>query len=124
MHMNTQDIGTKLVALCNAGKDGEAQATLYAADAVSVEAGAQPGMDREVKGLAAIKAKGEWWYGQHEVHSVKATGPFPHDDRFVVIFDMDVTNKTMGQRFQMQEAALYTVANGKIVREEFFYSMG
>ena len=55
---------------------------------------------------------------------MKVTGPFPHDDRFVVIFDMDVTNKAMGQRFQMQEAALYTVANGKIVREEFFYAMG
>jgi len=25
---------------------------------------------------------------------------------------------------QMDEAALYTVANGKIVQEEFFYHMG
>lgn len=122
--MNTLQIGTKLVELVRAGKDREAQETLYASDAVSVEAGAMPGMDRTAKGLAAIKGKGEWWYGNHTVHSLKVTGPFPHDDRFVVIFDMDVTNKGSGQRIQMQEAALYTVANGKIVKEEFFYAMG
>jgi hypothetical protein len=122
--MNTLQIGTKLVELVRTGKDREAQDTLYAADAVSVEAGAMPGMDRAAKGLAAIKGKGEWWYGNHEVHSLKVTGPFPHDDRFIVIFDMDVTNKGSGQRIQMQEAALYTVANGKIVKEEFFYAMG
>ena len=122
--MNTLQIGTKLVELVRAGKDREAQETLYAADAVSVEAGGPPGMDRTAKGLAAIKGKGEWWYANHEVHSLKVTGPFPHDDRFIVIYDMDVTNKGPGQRFQMQEAALYTVANGKIVREEFFYVMG
>lgn len=122
--MNTLQIGTKLVELVRAGKDREAQEILYAADAVSVEAGAMPGMDRTAKGLAAIKGKGEWWYGNHQVHSLKVTGPFPHDDRFVVVFEMDVTNKPSGQRMQMQEAGLYTVANGKIVKEEFFYAMG
>ena len=29
-----------------------------------------------------------------------------------------------GQRMQMQEAGLYTVDNGKIVMEEFYYHMG
>ena len=29
-----------------------------------------------------------------------------------------------GQRMQMQEAGLYTVAGGKITQEEFFYDMG
>lgn len=29
-----------------------------------------------------------------------------------------------GQRMQMQEAALYTVTDGKIVHEQFFYDMG
>lgn len=122
--MNTQQIGTKLVELCRAGKDHEAQEMLYAADAVSVEAGGPPGMDRTSKGLAAIRGKGEWWYANHQVHSLKVTGPFPHDDRFAVIFDMDLTTKATGQRMQMQEVGLYTVAHGKIVKEEFFYAMG
>ncbi len=29
----------------------------------------------------------------------------------------------IGKRMAMDEVALYTVANGKIVREEFFYAM-
>lgn len=120
--MDTQAIANKLVELCQQGKNDEALSSLYANDAVSVEALAMPGMpDREIKGLAGIKAKGEWWINNHEVHSAKVTGPWPHGERFIVGFAYDVTNKPSGQRMQMEEAALYTVKNGKIVREEFFY---
>ncbi|MFY0100224.1 SnoaL-like domain-containing protein, partial [Acinetobacter baumannii] len=72
--MTTMDIANKLVALCREGKDEEAQRLLYADDAVSVEAGAPPGESPERKGLAAIRAKGEWWYANHEVHNVAITG--------------------------------------------------
>jgi ketosteroid isomerase-like protein len=119
--MTTAEIANKLVALCREGKNMEALNTLYAADAVSVEAVAMPGMQQEAKGLDAIKGKGEWWVANHEVHSAAATGPWPHGDRFIVGFQYDVTNKPSGQRIQMDETALYTVKNGKIVREEFFY---
>jgi hypothetical protein len=53
-------------------------------------------------------------------------GPFPHGDRFARYFDFDVTAKAgpmAGNRMQMQEVGLYTVAGGKITREEFFYSV-
>jgi hypothetical protein len=35
-----------------------------------------------------------------------------------------VTFKQSGQRMIMDEVGLYTIEHGKIVREEFFYSMG
>lgn len=120
--MNTMEIARKLVELCKQGKNMEALDTLFAADVVSVEAGAMPGMDREAKGLAAVKGKGEWWLANHEVHSASVTGPWPHDDRFIVGFKYDVTNKPSGKRMQMDEVGLYTVRNGKIIREEFFYA--
>ena len=122
--MTTIDIANKLVSLCRECKDHEAQRLLYAEDAVSVEAGAPAGQDPEMKGLAAIRAKGEWWYANHEVHQVTITGPWPHGDRFILGFKIDVTPKATGQRFQMEEMALYTSRDGKIVREEFFYHMG
>lgn len=50
--------------------------------------------------------------------------PWPHDDKFIVGFKMDVTNKPSGQRMTMEEMGLYTVKNGKIVSEAFFYSGG
>lgn len=122
--MNTMDIANKMVNLCKQGKNLEALTTLFSDDVVSVEAGAMPGMSRESKGLAAVKTKGEWWLANHEVHSANVTGPWPHDDKFIVGFQYDVTNKPSGQRMQLDEVGLYTIKNGKIVREEFFYHMG
>jgi SnoaL-like domain len=121
--MSTMDIANKLVELCKQGNNQDAK-SMYAADAVSVEAFAMPGMERESKGLAAIQAKGEWWRANHEIHSANVTGPWPNGDRFVVGFQYDVTNKPSGQRMQLDEVGLYTIANGKIVREEFFYAGG
>ncbi len=122
--MNTMDIANKLVGLCKQGKNIESLNTLYADDAVSVEAGGPPGMDPVSKGLAAIKAKGDWWMSNHEIHSANVTGPWPNGDKFIVGFQYDVTNKPSGQRMKMDEIALYTTKNGKIIREEFFYHMG
>ena len=119
--MNTTEIAKRLVELCKQGKNNEALDTLFAEDMVSVEAVAMPGAPQEAKGLAAVKAKGEWWISNQEMHSASVTGPWPHGDRFVVGFQYDVTNKPSGKRMQMDEVALYTVRNGKIVREEFFY---
>ena len=123
--MKTMEIAQKMVDLCRQGKNLEALDTLFASDVVSVEACEMPGASsRETKGLAAVKGKGEWWVANHEIHSASVTGPWPHDDRFIVGFQYDVTNKPSGQRMKMDESALYTVRDGKIVREEFFYDMG
>jgi ketosteroid isomerase-like protein len=123
-YMSTLDVAKKLADLCRQGKNEEAVSTLFAENAVSVEAVAMPGAPQETKGLAGIKAKGKWWRDNHEVHSASVTGPWPHGDRFVVGFQYDVTNKPSGQRMKMDEVGLFTLENGKIVREEFFYSMG
>ena len=39
-----------------------------------------------------------------------------------MIFGMDVENRETGERSQMREVAVYTVAGGRIVREAFFYA--
>jgi hypothetical protein len=120
--MKTIQIAKKLVELCKQGKNMESLNTLYADNAVSVEAMAMTeGGSQEAKGLAAIKKKGEWWESNHEVHSANVTGPWPNGDKFIVGFQYDVTNKPSGKRMKMEEMGLYTVSKGKIVREEFFY---
>ncbi|MFO0750895.1 MAG: nuclear transport factor 2 family protein [Myxococcota bacterium] len=121
--MSASEIGKKLVELCKAGKNAEAIATLYADDIVSVEAGAPPGQSPESRGLAAVQGKSEWWRANHTVHSATCEGPWPHGDRFAVRFTYDITRHANGQRVQMDEIGLFTVAGDKIVREEFFYAM-
>ena len=122
--MSTMEVGQKLVDLCSQGKNMEALETLYSANIVSVEACAMPGMEQTQKGIEAIKGKNKWWYENHEVHDGQVVGPFPHGDRFAVLFKYEVTPKQTGQRMTMEEVGLYTVENDKIVKEEFFYSMG
>ncbi len=120
--MTTHEVADKLVKLCSQGKFDEAM-ELYSPDIVSMEAGAPPGQSRESKGLAAVKAKGEWWNANHEVHSALVEGPLVAGSRFAVTFKMDITFKPQSRRFQMEEIAVYKVADGKIVHEEFFYDM-
>ena len=122
--MSVMEIANKLVALCNDGKNDEAIRTLYSADVVSVEAGAPPGMSATTSGLEAVLGKSTWWAANHTVHSTKHEGPWPNGDRFIVRFTYDITQKASGNRFVMDETGLFTVAGGKIVREEFFYKMG
>ena len=122
--MSSMEIGKQLAELCRQGRNLDALNALFAKELVSVEAGVPPGMSREANGLDAVKAKSAWWMENHEIHSASVTGPWPHDDKFILGFKYDITNKPSGQRMQMDEMALYHVANGKIVREEFFYSMG
>ena len=120
--MNALEVGKKLVELCKQGKNDEAMASLYSPDIVSVEAGAPPGQSPESRGMAAIKGKSEWWNANHTIHSATVQGPFPHGDRFAVHFTYDITAKHLGnRRMVMDEVALYTVKDGKIVREEFYY---
>jgi hypothetical protein len=40
-----------------------------------------------------------------------------------VVFRLDVTFKPESKRMNFEEVAVYKVAGGKIVYEEFFYSM-
>ncbi len=120
--MTTQEVANKLVKLCSEGKFDEATNALYGDDIVSMEAGAPPGGSRESKGLAAVKAKGEWWAANHEVHSVKVEGPLVAGAHFAVTFKLDITFKPQAKRSTMEEVAVYKVADGKVVYEEFFYN--
>ena len=125
--MGTDEIGQRLVALCQQGKNLEAIDTLYSKDAESIEAMSSAEMPARVHGVAAIKNKNEWWVANNVVHEGSAKGPFPNGDRFAVIYNFDVTPKNgpmAGKRTRMEEVGMYTIKGGKIVREEFFYTMG
>jgi ketosteroid isomerase-like protein len=119
--MSTPEIAKKYFALVKEHLNEQCLTELFAKDAISVEAGGPPGMDRTSRGVEAIAAKGKWWMDNHTIHKAEVFGPYPHDNRFAVRFLYDITNKPSGKRMTMDEVGLFTVENGKIVREEFFY---
>lgn len=122
--MSALEIGQRLVDLCRERRHLDAINELYADGVVSIEAAAPPEGEREATGIDAVRGKNQWWVENHEVHDASVGGPFPHgDDRFCVHFKFEVTNKPSGERINMEEVGLYTIADGKITREEFFYTM-
>jgi len=123
----TLEVANKLANLCRQGKFREAMDTLYHPDIVSIEAMSPPDKSARTDGIAGVRAKADWWEQNHTIHSAKVEGPWPHGDRFIVRFAFEVTPKEgpmAGKRITIDEAGLYTVKNGKVVHEEFFYHMG
>ncbi|MBV2169433.1 MAG: nuclear transport factor 2 family protein [Bdellovibrio sp.] len=119
----TLEVGRKLVDLCKKGQNLKAVDTLYSSEIQSEEPMEMPGMPSHMKGLEAIRRKNTDWEQSMTVHSMDVAGPFPLGDRFAVHYKYDATNKKTGERMKGEEVGLYTVKNGKIVKEEFFYTM-
>ena len=119
--MDTHALANDFVALLKAGDHHGAAAKYNSPDIVSYKA--MEGDMAVCKGTAAVKAKSEWWYANHDVHSSTAEGPYVNGESFAVRFSLDVTAKQSQQRMQMEEIGLYTVKGGKIIEERFFYSM-
>lgn len=118
--MNTQEIAQRLCEHMANRTEAEGLRELYAPDAVSVEPMSPPGMDPVSKGVDAIKSKHDWWEGAMEVHDFNMEGPFINGDQFSMIYNMDCTDKSSGNRWQGKEIGVYDVADGKIVRETFY----
>jgi hypothetical protein len=114
--MTPKDIGARLVELLKSGDYETIYAEHYSPEAASVEADGTGSV-----GLDQIAKKNEWWFGAHEVHGFEIADWYPSSRGFVVIYDLDFTEKASGNRHNFREAGVYTVQDGKIVREEFYY---
>jgi ketosteroid isomerase-like protein len=115
--MSPWEIAQQFTALCVEGRSEEAGERFWAEDVVSIEASPDAPVSR---GIEAARAKTIWWNENHKVHEVRVEGPWPNGDQFTLRFWMDVTPNDR-PRFQHDEIALYTVRDGKIAEERFFY---
>src|SRR5205809_4153744 len=121
--MNTEQVARKVVELVRKQAWYEAL-DLYDDNIVSVEAYSASGGSPETRGKEGVRGKIDWWVNAMQVHTFKASEPFVAHDRFVVQYDADVTEKESKKRRKMSEVGVYTVKNGKIVREEFLPHVG
>lgn len=85
-------------------------------DFVSLEG---DGMRHE--GRKAVEEKHKQWHSTVKMHSCTAHGPYATKNGFCVRYELDCES-TDGTwpRMQMDEIGVYTVENGKVVKEEFF----
>ena len=112
--MDTKAVAQKVVELVRKQAWHEALNTLYDDNVVSSEA-----TTPEADGKEAVRGKVDWWLDTFEVHSFNASEPFVARDRFVVQYDAEISDKKTKEKRQLSEVGVYTVKNGKIVREEF-----
>jgi hypothetical protein len=120
--MELRELAHRLVALCNDQQFEAALQELYADDIVSIEADGTEQMPARIEGIDAVRRKGDWWSENHDVHAMRAEGPFigHRPDQFAVRFELELTPKG-GERTQMTEVGIYTVRDGRVVQEEFLY---
>ena len=122
--MSTQEIANKWAEYCRTGRWDLAQEELYDDQCVSLEMEGAQGFPARVEGLEGIKAKGEQWGQMVEAfHGVEIDGPIVAGDHFSATMKMDVTMKGQPRKVD-EEIALFRVADGKIVSEQFFYEVG
>ena len=120
---STATIAQELVKLCRQGHNLDAVNRFYSPNIVSIESVGTPEMPAEMTGIDAVRKKHHWWDENNEVHSSEANGPFIGENQFAVQYTYETTFKPTGQRSRFTEMALYTVKDGKIVREQFFYNV-
>jgi hypothetical protein len=114
------EIARDFAALIRAGKSDEVEKKWFAPGIESVEG---LGASMAWKGKKAVLAKYRGWEADHEIHSMSLEGPWVGATGFALRFGVDVTQLSTGQRTQMHEIAVYTVHNGKVVREEFHFAL-
>jgi hypothetical protein len=115
--MEIQTLASGLVQLVREGKSGDAKQKFYADEIISIE-----GNGITVQGIEAIQKKSKEWGAQiQEMHSLFVSDPIVATDHFAIHMRLDLTYKN-GFRGTLDEICVYTVSDGKIVKEQFFFN--
>ena len=113
----TRELGHKLVEMCNDSKNFDVMEQMYADGMVSVEPTGQA-----TTGKQAVIDKSKKWADDNEIHSQAVQGPFFHgEDRFATQSTWKVTRNDTGETVTLNEVTVYTVKDGQLVKEEFFF---
>lgn len=114
------DVALAVTDLLRKGAAQEVESDWLASGIESVEGA---GVALAWSGKKAVLAKYRAWEADHEIHSMQIEGPWVGATGFALRYAIDVTQKSTGQRSQMEEIAVYSVKNGKIAREEFHFRL-
>jgi hypothetical protein len=117
--VDIKEIADDIAALNRARKFDEAGEKYWSDDVVSLEA--QEGPYAVCRGIEEVRAKGAWFESVAEVHGMEVEGPFINGDQFILRFLMDFTRKDIDTRITMAEMGLFTVRDGKVIEERYFY---
>ncbi|UOQ51608.1 SnoaL-like domain-containing protein [Hymenobacter cellulosivorans] len=117
-----QEIADRYYALAQRGQIHQIQDELYARDAVSIEPENVSQLPITVRGIEALRDKEALLEAQIEArHGGFCGQPIVASYYFACTMGMDVTLKDRG-RVQKDQVGVFEVADGHIVKEQFFYN--
>lgn len=120
--MTTREIAARFYELAKQEKWFEIQDELFAENVRSIDPQNSPYFPY-AEGKSAVRKKGEDFVkGIEAVHKAVTTAPIVAGHHFAVGRDKDITVQGHG-RIQINQIMLYEVKDGKIVMEQFFYSV-
>ncbi len=116
------DIARDFTAMLRAGQF-EAAGKRYWADSItSVEPAAlSEDIPARVSGVAAVHHKTKARFGAGRIEDLGIDGPFITENQFALFLDMLITDQASGHAEPLTAIAIFTVCDGLIIEERFFY---
>ena len=120
--MTTQQVADRFNELAQQEKWFEIQDEFFADDVRSIDPDGSPYF-KNAFGKNAVRQKGESFVRKiTAVHHHYTTVPVVSGNHFAVGREVDITTEEFG-RIQINQIMLYEVRDGKIVLEQFFYTV-
>ncbi len=119
--MSTQEVANRWLEMCNQGQFIECVNELYADNIISKEMPGTP--DDHVTGKQnVIEKSNKWLDSVQEFHGGEISEPVIAQNHFTCKMSFDISFKESGRQL-MEEVCVFEVNDGKIINEQFFYSI-
>ncbi len=116
------DVARDFTDMLRQGQFLAARERFWAADVRCIEPHDLPdGIAAEVWGIDAARAKTVRWFGSRHIHDLSIDGPFVTGNQFALFLDMMIAGQPSGADQPFTEIAIFTVRNGQISEERYFY---
>lgn len=117
------DVARDFTAMLRLGQFEAAGEAFWSRDVTSAEPAHSSGDSPAVlSGIAAVRAKRGVRFRTARIDDLIIDGPFVTGDQFALLIDMLVTEPASRQAEPFTEIAVFTVRDGCIVHERFFYA--
>lgn len=116
------DVARDFTSMLRLGQFEAAGEKYWSDDVTSVEPVDLPGgTPAVVSGIKALRDKSNSWFGASRIDDLCIDGPFVTGNQFALFMDMVIVNRATGASQTFDEIALYTVRDGRITNERYFY---
>jgi len=116
------DVARDFTDMLRQGQFVAARERFWAEDIKSIEPHDLPGgIAAVVSGIDAARAKTIRWFGSRRIHDLSIDGPFVTGNQFALFLDMMIAGQPSGADQPFTEIAIFTVRDGQISEERYFY---